>query len=504
MGRHSGKAAVNSTPRFDEPAIRQHVEMIHRRAAGVDGKIIVCVFGEDPKRINPKTGKAGCPVHRQVMHFAVGDIEETVSAIMAYEVVEHANVYMPLHVVRRGLGGHQRGELKDIVAVLGLVVDADRDAGKACTTCPMRPSLVIETSPGNSQLFILFDSHVSTRDAAPIAKALCTATKTDSGTGDVAHVWRIPGTLNWPNAKKLERGRDPAPVEVKVIMPWDGSLHSFDDVKKAMSSWEAKPEDAHDSNRQSSNDPQEILQRLPLALQFALQAAPPAGSDRSRYAWGILCSLLRHGLTDAEIHAVTAAFPNNVFSRYHHEGKDLDAEIRRAKEKANDSANAASAYSLTRMNEEYAIVRDGGKTRVLYFDEQMLGHSRREVATFMSFADFRNYHGREYILGPKQKRTPLGNWWLRHPQARQYKGVVFDPNGASVVEGKLNLWKGFAIKPEAGNWTLMERHIREVVAAGDEASAEYVLNWITWTLQNPGEQAGVSVVRVFETASGLN
>jgi hypothetical protein len=294
--------------------------MIHGLAAGANGVIVVCIYGEDPKRLNPRTGEAGCKIHEQVMRFAIGDVDETVRAILPYEGVEHANVYMPLHIVRRDLKGNQRGKLKDIVAVLGLVADADSDTGKAGTACPVKPSLVLETSPGNSQQFILFDRHVLAADAAPVAKALCAAMKTDSGTGDVAHVWRVPGTLNWPNAKKLERGRDPAPVPVKVLTPWDGSRHSFDDVKEAVSRWEAKPEDAHaNNNRSSSTDPQEILARLPLALQLALQAAPPAGIDRSRYAFGVLCSLLRHGLTDTEIHAVTAAFPGNIFARYHDE-----------------------------------------------------------------------------------------------------------------------------------------------------------------------------------------
>jgi hypothetical protein len=340
---------TNSRPQFDERAIRMHVDMIHGLAAGANGVIVVCVYGEDPKRLNPRTGEAGCKIHEQVMRFAIGDVDETVRAILPYEGVDHANVYMPLHVVRRDLKGNQRGKLEDIVAVLGLVADADRDTGKAGTACPVKPSLVLETSPGNSQPFILFDRHVPVAHALPVAKALRAAMKTDSGTGDVAHVWRVPGTLNWPNARKIERGRDPAPVPVKVLTPWDGSRHSFDDVKEAVSRWEAKPGHAHaNKDRSTSTDPQEILARLPLALQLALQAAPPAGIDRSRYAFGILCSLLARGLTDTEIHAVTAAFPHNIFARYHDEGKDLAAEIRRAKEKLNENADPLRGQNDTR------------------------------------------------------------------------------------------------------------------------------------------------------------
>jgi hypothetical protein len=48
----------------------------------------------------------------------------------------------------------------------------------------------------------------------------------------------------------------------------------------------------------------------------------------------------------------------------------------------------------------------------------------------------------------------------------------------------------------------MDRHIREVVAAGDKASADYILKWIAWAVQNPGERAGVALVLKGPKGSG--
>ncbi len=47
----------------DLTAVRAHAEHIHRLAAPLagNGKLIVAGFGEDPNRVNPKTGKRGCP-----------------------------------------------------------------------------------------------------------------------------------------------------------------------------------------------------------------------------------------------------------------------------------------------------------------------------------------------------------------------------------------------------------------------------------------------------------
>jgi hypothetical protein len=204
-------------PYFDFDLVRDHVEMLHSLAFGVDGELVVCVFGEDPTRINPKTGKQGLPVHSAVLRFRVGDVDANVDAIITYNV-EHANVYTPLHVVRCGLTGNARGTKKDIVAVLGLIADMDADTGKA-GKFPFEPSFEIESSPGNFQAAIIFDRPVKPEEAQPLAEALQKATEGDFGTGDIAHVWRVPGTLNWPNAKKLERGRSPDPVPVRLSRP---------------------------------------------------------------------------------------------------------------------------------------------------------------------------------------------------------------------------------------------------------------------------------------------
>ena len=62
-------------------------------------------------------------------------------------------------------------------------------------------------------------------EACRYAKALRRFTGTDSGTGDVAHVWRVPGTLNWPNKQKVhERNRPRTPQPVRVLEPWRGEV----------------------------------------------------------------------------------------------------------------------------------------------------------------------------------------------------------------------------------------------------------------------------------------
>src|SRR3546814_9651386 len=59
---------------------------------------------------------------------------------------------------------------------------------------------------------------------------------------------------------------------------------------------------------------------------------------------------------------------------------------------------------------------------------------------------------------------PLGGWWLAHARRRQFRGLVFRPGGDPVIDGRLNLWRGFGVDPAPGDWALMrsEEHTSEL------------------------------------------
>ncbi|WP_040586118.1 DNA-primase RepB domain-containing protein, partial [Allomesorhizobium alhagi] len=116
------------------------------------------------------------------------------------------------------------------------VADMDGDTGRV-GELPIEPNLILETSPGNGQPFWLFDRPLKPEEAKPLAAALKRATGSDHGTADVAHVWRVPGTSNHPNKKKLERGRSPDPVDVTVAQEWDGTLTGVEELRAALAPW---------------------------------------------------------------------------------------------------------------------------------------------------------------------------------------------------------------------------------------------------------------------------
>ncbi|MGY3611265.1 MULTISPECIES: DNA-primase RepB domain-containing protein [unclassified Bradyrhizobium] len=179
-------------PSRDQIAVREHVELFHHLARGVRGLFIVCAFHDD----RPGT----------ISQHRVGDVEGMVEAIMAHADTPNANVYMSFCLMRLDLERGKKGAEADVIATIGLVADMDADTGKV-GKMPIEPSYVIETSPGNSQQVILFDRPLLPEEAKPLATALKKASGSDHGTGDISHVWRIPGTLNWPTKTKLTRGR---------------------------------------------------------------------------------------------------------------------------------------------------------------------------------------------------------------------------------------------------------------------------------------------------------
>ena len=178
------------------------------------------------------------------------------------------------------------------------------------------------------------------------------------------------------------------------------------------------------------------------------------------------------------------------------EAEQAKAEDQRKADEEEDAANLDADLppsDLDGLNAEYCVVADAGRTRVMHFEVERQDGHRRQVATFMSFEDFRNFYMNR-VVEVGDKKVPLGHLWLRHPSRVTYRGLVFEPGSGRVIGGRLNLWRGWGIEPAAGDWSLMRAHIREVLASGSDAHEDYVIRWIAWMVQNPARQAEAALV----------
>jgi hypothetical protein len=308
-------------PRFDAEAVRAHVELLHKLAAGIDGNLIVATYGEDPA-----TGR------RQsfpVASVRVGRVDEMFDAVMAMEGRLHANVYTPLHVMRKDLPAGKRGGKGDIRAVLGLAADMDADTGKANGALPYPPSLTIESSPGNRQPMWLFNRPLRPAEAEELAKALHAATGSDNGTKDIAHVWRIPGCLNWPNREKVAgRGRSPVPAPVRLLQPFSGDLVDVEAFREAVLAAAPKQKKV-EAPRGADDLPPADGPRAWRTIEPLVAEIVEEGERSTRFFVAVLAAV-RAGLSVGDLEALMRKHPKGCASKYLEPTDRLRAEIERA------------------------------------------------------------------------------------------------------------------------------------------------------------------------------
>ncbi len=283
----SSNSAVKNVTAFDPRSIKRHLEIINERAHGIDGKLVVSVFIE------------GAP--GTITHHRAGDVAGMYESVVAHANTPGANVYVPLCVMRRNLPRGKKGAESDVIAALGLAADMDADTGKV-GEMPVEPSFVIETSSGNSQQVILFDRPLSLEQAKPLAVALKKASGSDHGTADISHVWRIPGTLNWPTKTKLARGRSAEPCVVTLKDPFQGLVYSGSQLADSLSSY--------------LNEPQAETQ-----FDERFSGRVEAESIWDRASDILRAALLSDGLPDRSEHAAS------VFEHCGFEGLSLDEAI---------------------------------------------------------------------------------------------------------------------------------------------------------------------------------
>jgi len=174
-------------------------------------------------------------------------------------------------------------------------------------------------------------------------------------------------------------------------------------------------------------------------------------------------------------------------------GDGIDAMRRRfrsetkAQHKAASASAADEAKLVDDLNEQFAVVNDAGKILVMRRrKDPVMG---RDVLERIEFADFKKMHGNR-TLGGKE----IAKIWLSHPDRKQYlEGIVFDPSN-NAADGWLNMWRGFAIEPASGNWSLMQEHLLNVVSGGNADYFGYLLSWAAFAVQHPNRPAEVAVV----------
>jgi hypothetical protein len=163
--------------------------------------------------------------------------------------------------------------------------------------------------------------------------------------------------------------------------------------------------------------------------------------------------------------------------------------------------SSKKADLIDQLNDQFCAVLEGGKFVVFMEDLDHNFRPPRPVWMRLSRADFLHWNESRRVRPSGSKRDhSVAEVWLASPRRRQYSGIVLDPDGGG--SDKLNLWKGWAVKPKPGDWSLMRELIEKVLCSNDPALADYVIRWMAFMFQRPGEIPGVAIAFRGEEGTG--
>lgn len=313
---------------------------------------------------------------------------------------------------------------------------------------------------------------------------------------NVDRIARLPGTINWPNEKKVAKGRQPAPASVVSWADHAYPVSAFLKAPKVQTSTSA----AGSTVTISGNLPRLSLGDLPKGLPELCRVVIAQGFDpddpqrwpsRSEALMFVMCELIRHGCTDDQVYSVVTDPEYGISasildkSRPHEEAV---RQISRARERAVHP-------KLAEFNEKHAVIRSiNGRCRVICEEfEAVLERSR---VSFQTFGDFRNAYLNDFMEipdGDKVKMVAAADWWLHHRHRRQYDTLGFAPG--REVSGMYNLWRGFSVeaKPGKGHESFL-RHILDNICSGNEELYRYVVRWMALGCQHPAQPGHVALV----------
>lgn len=437
---------------------------------------------------------------------------------------EH-NLYFHVNPVRAPLS--KKAERADIASLSWLHVDVDPRAGEPIEEEQTRilrlfsedlprgipkPTVVVFSGGGFQGFWRLrepmrLDGDEEACERAKLYNlAIELAFKADA-CHNVDRIMRLPGSLNRPNERKKKKGRT---VALATVAFWhEDAVYDLSTFVPAVAV--QSKEDKGFSGGVSA--PKVVLASENVRRLLSLDELGSGVSDftkmviargsdpdnpnrwksRSDAVWYVANELVRSGVADEVIFSILTdsgfGISAHVLDQDRPEKSAL-RQIARAKE-------FAIHPLLGELNEKHAVIEDiGGRCRVVSeVEDGILGNRTRLSA--QSAADFKLRYLNRYAEidradGTKQ-RIRAGDWWLAHPQRRQFSTIVFAPE--REVPGAYNLWKGFAYQPRPGSGhERFLKHVLDNICAGNQDHYRYLLGWMAVAVQHPASPGHTAIV----------
>mgnify|MGYP003637050228 CR=1 FL=1 len=430
------------------------------------------------------------------------------------------NIYYSLNPVIRP--EDKKASRENIAAVEYLHVDIDPRAGETFEDEQKRikklvhdlpegipvPTGIINSGGGYNLIWkltrpISIDGDLAAAEEAKLFNLRLESVLGGDNCHNIDRILRLPGTTNFPNAKKRARGREEAKARLVSFQP--ELMYPLSEFKKAhLVSNVNVPKPKIEISGNIARLTNEQLDEL--GLDVGIVGLIVNGKDldnafkypsRSECLFAVVCAMVKKGLEDEVIYSIITDPDFGISESVLEKGSSTERyglhQIQRAREKAINP-------HLMELNDEYAVIENtGGKVRVVRFLEDAV--SKQWKPQRFTFEDFRKtlmHYSIPVQAGEAIRQIPKGDWWLSHPDRRQYEQMVFSPG--RDVEGALNLWRGFSCEakaPAPGQEGKHERwlnHIRENVCRNNKEHYDYLISWMARAVQHPDVPGYAAVV----------
>ncbi|MGA2026261.1 MAG: primase-helicase family protein, partial [Syntrophobacteraceae bacterium] len=454
----------------------------------------------------------------------------------AIKLSETRDVYLHVAVQKDAVDPHHRGTNESAAALPGLFHDLDikgpghkeamlprnkTEAIQFLDALPLKPTLIVFSGGGLYPHWLFkepwnFESSAERAECGQLLKRWQTTInvkgyeqgwKLDS-TSDLARVLRLPGTLN-------HKYKPPGQVSILEFNPdVRYNPHDFDQYLID------EPEAAENEPTRTAEDQLQALRKLcgfidqacekrgniaePLwyAMISNLVSIRPGGPDlchqyskgHPKYSRKETEAKIRHAFNDAGPHTCRFIKQNGFDC-----GKDCKVKAPAALLTRVSGTDAPTNY-LEELNSRHAVVMLGGKCTVMNeFIEPVFG---RPDISFSSPADFRTRYANQKVFMQngkgESKAHSIAELWFQNKNRRQYQGVGMFPGKDRDFAGYYNLFRGLAVQPKPGRWSLFDNHIHEIICKGSEQHYTYTINYLAYIFQNTqtgsGKRPEVAVV----------
>jgi hypothetical protein len=305
----------------DPETVRKFVSLVHHRAAAaIDGMnsppcvLHLCSAAPDDHRFFTSA-------------FNIGDVEHMTEAALI-DTRAGKNVFVEPRLVRPGRP-EERGRLSATQAVFAVVADGDSDTGKQFI--PSVPaSITVETSPpDNAHHWYFLRRAIGAYDAQELGRMMREHGGGDYCSGVPTQPFRCLGTANYPNRKKIERGRVPVATRLRSI---SRELYSAEQLRNIFSEPKKAPQ------RKLADGIITSVGYSRMKVQAILSAGP--GDDRSAQFFSAINHAVIAGVAPEQFEELCREYPYGCAGKYLGHRDRLREEIERCYGKiANEIAN---------------------------------------------------------------------------------------------------------------------------------------------------------------------